>query len=61
MAYYQLDVLDEDIAKHWGTHVSKKYTDKETSKSVRLGAKKFLEVCVALSLVPGAVWVRNEN
>ncbi|CED85358.1 Translation initiation factor 5 (eIF-5) [Phaffia rhodozyma] len=42
MLYYQADILDEDIAKNWGTHVSKKYTDKETSKRVRKAAGPFL-------------------
>ncbi|PWN53268.1 hypothetical protein IE53DRAFT_302810, partial [Violaceomyces palustris] len=43
MALYQIDVLDEDFAKQWGTHVSKKYVDKETSKKVRRAAAPFLE------------------
>jgi len=44
MAYYQEDILEEDVAKNWGTHVSKKYTDKETSKKVRKAAGAFLTV-----------------
>lgn len=44
MAYYQEDILEEEIAKNWGTHVSKKYTDKETSKKVRKAAAPFLTV-----------------
>lgn len=44
MAYYQEDILEEEIAKNWGTHVSKKYTDKETSKKVRKAAGPFLTV-----------------
>ena len=43
MALYQMDVLDEDVAQQWGTHVSKKYVDKETSKRVRKAAAPFLE------------------
>lgn len=43
MALYQIDVLDEDIARQWGTHVSKKYVDKETSKRVRKAASPFLQ------------------
>jgi len=35
MAFYQADILDEDTITQWGTHVSKKYVDKETSKKVR--------------------------
>lgn len=44
MAYYQEDILEEDVATNWGTHVSKKYTDKETSKKVRKAAGPFLTV-----------------
>ena len=44
MAFYQADVLDEDVVKAWGTHVSKKYVDKETSKMVRKASQPFLEV-----------------
>jgi translation initiation factor 5 len=43
MAYYQADILEEDVAKQWGTHVSKKYTDKETSKRVRKAAGSFIK------------------
>ncbi|WFD29118.1 eukaryotic translation initiation factor 5 [Malassezia sp. CBS 17886] len=43
MALYQMDVLDEDIVRQWGTHVSKKYVDKETSKRVRKAAAPFLD------------------
>lgn len=43
MGLYQMDVLDEDIARQWGTHVSKKYVDKDTSKRVRKAAAPFLE------------------
>lgn len=43
MALYQIDVLDEDLIQQWGTHVSKKYVDKETSKRVRKAAAPFLE------------------
>lgn len=42
MALYQNDVLDEDVVRQWGTHVSKKYVDKETSKRVRKAAAPFL-------------------
>ncbi len=38
MALYQIDVLDEEFVKNWGTHVSKKYVDKDTSKKVRRAA-----------------------
>ena len=43
MALYQIDVLDEDFVKNWGTHVSKKYVDKDISKKVRRAAAPFLE------------------
>ncbi|THH17188.1 hypothetical protein EW146_g3573 [Bondarzewia mesenterica] len=42
MAFYQADVLDEEVIKQWGTHVSKKYVDKETSKKVRKASEPFL-------------------
>ncbi len=44
MAFYQADVIDEEVVKQWGTHVSKKYVDKETSKKVRKASAPFLEV-----------------
>lgn len=43
MEFYQADVLDEDIIKQWGTHVSKKYVDKETSKKVRRACEPLLK------------------
>lgn len=43
MALYQDDVLDEDVAKHWGAHVSKKYVPKDVSKKVRKNADAFLK------------------
>lgn len=45
MQYYQVDILDEEVVKQWGTHVSKKYVDKETSKKVRKASEPFLKVC----------------
>lgn len=44
MALYQADVLDEEVARQWGTHVSKKYVDKDKSKKVRKSADAFLKV-----------------
>ncbi len=44
MALYQDDVLDEEVVTQWGTHVSKKYVDKETSKTVRKASEPFLKV-----------------
>jgi len=44
MAFYQADILDEDTITQWGTHVSKKYVDKETSKKVRKASEPFLKV-----------------
>ncbi|KIY69096.1 hypothetical protein CYLTODRAFT_489215 [Cylindrobasidium torrendii FP15055 ss-10] len=43
MALYQADVLEEEVIVNWGTHVSKKYTDKETSKMVRKASEPFLK------------------
>lgn len=45
MAFYQNDILDEDVIKSWGTHVSKKekYVDKTTSKAVKRASQKFLK------------------
>ncbi|KAF9653250.1 eukaryotic translation initiation factor 5 [Thelephora ganbajun] len=43
MEFYQIDVLDEEIIKQWGTHVSRKYVDKETSKKVRKASEPFLK------------------
>jgi hypothetical protein len=44
MEFYQADVLEEDVVTSWGTHVSKKYVDKETSKKVRKASEPFLKV-----------------
>lgn len=43
MALYQEDILDEEVLQNWGTHVSKKYVDKEKSKKVRKSADAFLK------------------
>jgi len=43
MLLYQSDVLEEDFIKQWGTHVSKKYVDRETSKKVRKASEPFLK------------------
>ncbi|KAJ7475981.1 domain found in IF2B/IF5-domain-containing protein [Mycena latifolia] len=43
MALYQDDILDEEVVTQWGTHVSKKYTDKDTSKKVRKASEPFLK------------------
>lgn len=43
MALYQADLLDEEVVTQWGTHVSKKYVDKEKSKKVRKSADAFLK------------------
>ncbi|KAG6902844.1 hypothetical protein C0995_010729 [Termitomyces sp. Mi166 len=43
MALYQTDILDEEVVVQWGTHVSKKYVDKETSKKVRKASEPFLK------------------
>jgi hypothetical protein len=44
MALYQKDLLDEEVVTQWGTHVSKKYVDKEISKKVRKHSEPFLKV-----------------
>jgi len=44
MTLYQADILDEEVVRQWGTHVSKKYVDKEKSKKVRKSADAFLKV-----------------
>jgi len=43
MALYQHDVLEEEVIKQWGTHVSKKYVDRDTSKKVRKASEPFLK------------------
>ncbi|KAI6042589.1 domain found in IF2B/IF5-domain-containing protein [Pisolithus marmoratus] len=43
MELYQVGVLDEEVVTQWGTHVSKKYVDKETSKKVRKASEPFLK------------------
>ncbi|KAG6865971.1 hypothetical protein C0991_009973 [Blastosporella zonata] len=43
MALYQMDILEEELVTQWGTHVSKKYVDKETSKRVRKASEPFLK------------------
>jgi hypothetical protein len=46
MEFYQIDILDEEIVIQWGTHVSKKYVDKDTSKKVRKASEPFLKVSI---------------
>ena len=43
MAYYQEDLVSEEVVKKWGSRASKKYVDLATSKKVRKAAEKFLE------------------
>jgi translation initiation factor 5 len=43
LAYYQDDLVSEDVLKKWGSRASKKYVDIATSKKVRKAAEKFLE------------------
>lgn len=43
MALYQADVIEEEVVTQWGTHVSKKYVDKDTSKRVRKASEPFLK------------------
>lgn len=51
MEFYQADILEEDVITQWGTHVSKKYVDKDTSKKVRKASEPFLKVCSHILLV----------
>jgi translation initiation factor 5 len=44
MSLYQADLIEEEVVRQWGTHVSKKYVDKETSKKVRKASEPFLKV-----------------
>jgi hypothetical protein len=48
MVLYQADIIDEETAIQWGTHVSKKYVDKDVSKKVRKSAEAFVAVCLTL-------------
>lgn len=43
MELYQADILEEDVIQQWGTHVSRKYVDKDTSKKVRKASEPFLQ------------------
>lgn len=43
MAFYQADILEEEVVTHWGTHASKKYVAKEISKKVRKAADPFVK------------------
>ncbi|WOO85248.1 putative eukaryotic translation initiation factor 5 [Vanrija pseudolonga] len=43
MALYQEDILEEEVIRQWGTHVSKKYVSKDQSKKVRKSADAFLK------------------
>jgi len=43
MELYQADILEEEVLQQWGTHVSKKYVDKDTSKKVRKASEPFLK------------------
>ena len=42
MAFYQEDLIEEEVVKAWGNKASKKYVDLPTSKKVRRAAEKFL-------------------
>lgn len=42
LAYYQNDLVSEDVLKAWGSKASKKYVDLATSKKVRKAAEPFL-------------------
>lgn len=57
MAYYQIDVLEEEVVKQWGTHVSKKYVDRDTCKKVRKASEPFLKVCFVIA----PLWCRRAD
>lgn len=42
LAYYEDDLISEDVVTKWGSKASKKYTDLATSKKVRKAAEPFL-------------------
>ena len=52
MAFYQADIIEEEVVKQWGTHVSKKYVDRDTSKKVRKASEPFLKVSLGRSMIP---------
>ncbi|KAI9678952.1 MAG: hypothetical protein M1829_001937 [Trizodia sp. TS-e1964] len=43
MAFYQNDLVSEEVLKKWGSRASKKWVDISISKKVRKSAEKFLE------------------
>ncbi|KAK2746090.1 hypothetical protein FQN57_003430 [Myotisia sp. PD_48] len=43
LAYYEHDLVSEELLKSWGSKASKKYVDLAISKKVRKSAEKFLE------------------
>ncbi|GMM28849.1 translation initiation factor eIF5 [Martiniozyma asiatica (nom. inval.)] len=43
MKLYDEDLVSENVIKQWATHVSKKYIEKEQSRSVRKEARPFIK------------------
>lgn len=43
MTLYDEDLVSEEVIRDWGSHVSKKYVDKETSRKIRKMARPFLK------------------
>ena len=43
LAFYQEELISEEVLKNWGSKASKKYVDLATSKKVRKAAEPFLE------------------
>lgn len=43
MTLYDNDLASEDVIRDWGSHVSKKYVDKVTSRNIRKAARPFLK------------------
>ena len=42
LAYFEKDVISEDVLKAWGAKASKKYCSIQTSRQVRKAAEPFL-------------------
>jgi len=43
LAYYQEDLISEDVLKAWSPKASKRYVELSTSKKVRKAAEPFLQ------------------
>lgn len=61
MAFYQTDILEEEVITQWGTHVSKKYVDRDTSKKVRKASEPFLKVRLIFTRLNGIKLTLNPS